>query len=61
MSCTCFEPRNSPILFRVSDISAVEITIKVFSYDDELDRDSNLSPTRQKAVALRALLQPQAR
>ena len=57
-----FGPRQSSYsnyLCRASDIAAVGTIFNVFTYDAVSDRDSNLSPFRRRADALR--VEPQSR
>ncbi len=54
--CACFRPGHSPYsnyLYRTLDIAVVGTIFNVFSYNALTDRDSNLSPSRQPADALR--------
>ena len=48
-----FSPTLTVIASLSPDIAAVGTIFNVFSYDAVLGRDSNLSPTRQQADALR--------
>ena len=46
-------------LYRAPDVAAVGTIFNIFSYDALSDRDSNLSPSRQRADALHVTQQSQ--
>ena len=52
-------PHFTRYLWRATDIAAVETTFNVCGYSAVLNRDSNPSPSRQRAEALR--VSPQLR
>ena len=57
MICACFRQVITltmfTYLFRTSDIVAVGTNFNGFNYDAGISRDSNLSPPRRRAYALR--------